>query len=351
MKAEKSGCRPREILTTVGRAYPQAWAAADRARAARNVSGATWPDWCFLPLEHAYAIVSSGGTTKLGIDRIHHVGVVGALAAWRVSQGIYRFDPTLYENLAATPVDGDLPCELLYRMPEWCVYVETIGLTWEGRSLHGFWAHMEFAPGRPDQLRLLLDTAADTSQPLDTARGLVPIPIILGNGGLQAALDRVIRTGAHHATAAGLLPLGDPSLASPFAQIVEPFLSLLLYLCSQGADIAADGRRPVRPVAKKTKSGFRLFPPESPTTWDVGVRIGAALRRGFEALAVADGDGTGHAGPRPHIRRAHWHGFWTGSTKVPSERKLDVRWLPPIPVRVDDLDALPATVRPVRPEE
>jgi len=30
------------------------------------------------------------------------------------------------------------------------------------------------------------------------------------------------------------------------------------------------------------------------------------------------------------------------------KRRFDVRWMPPIPVNVDDLDSMPATVRPVK---
>lgn len=60
-----------------------------------------------------------------------------------------------------------------------------------------------------------------------------------------------------------------------------------------------------------------------------------------------------HAGPRPHIRRAHWHTILHGprlrdGAPIPSaERRAELRWLPPIAVRMDDPDALPATIRPV----
>ena len=36
---------------------------------------------------------------------------------------------------------------LLYRPPEWCVDIETPGRIWEGRTLHGFWAHLEWKDG------------------------------------------------------------------------------------------------------------------------------------------------------------------------------------------------------------
>lgn len=75
-----------------------------------------------MPLGGWYAIVSGGGSKRVAIDRIGDVARLGALGAWRVSQGIYRFDPALYGALPSTPVDGELPCEVLYRLPEWCVF-------------------------------------------------------------------------------------------------------------------------------------------------------------------------------------------------------------------------------------
>jgi len=47
--------------------------------------------------------------------------------------------------------------------------------------------------------------------------------------------------------------------------------------------------------------------------------------------------------PRAHIRRAHWHTYLVGAGR--SERRL--KWLPPIPVNVDDPESLPAVIRQV----
>ena len=52
-------------------------------------------------------------------------------------------------------------------------------------------------------------------------------------------------------------------------------------------------------------------------------------------------------GPRPHVRRAHWHGFWSGPRESDA-RKLSLKWLPPIQDNLDLGDDLPAVVRPVR---
>ena len=107
------GARPREVLATIGHAYPHLWPAVDRLRAMRADDFPEWPDWCFLPMQGAYAILSGGGDRRVPLDCIHHVGIVAALAAWRVTQGVYRFDPAVAEAVAATPLDGELPTDLL----------------------------------------------------------------------------------------------------------------------------------------------------------------------------------------------------------------------------------------------
>ena len=50
---------------------------------------------------------------------------------------------------------------------------------------------------------------------------------------------------------------------------------------------------------------------------------------------------------RPHLRRAHWHLYWTGegSRHDPARAIPVLRWLPPIPVKLDE--APEPIVRPV----
>lgn len=336
-------CRPLTHLIAVGNQYPTAWREFDFFRADRS-GLPSWPDWCFLPLAASYAVISGGGSNRVPFHRIGDVARLGAIAAWRVTQGIYRYDKTLFESIVSTPVEGDLSCELLQYLPEWCVYIETPELQYMGTALHGFFAHLEFDSNtNGTELRLLLD--------ID--EGLCAIPIHLGPWSLAEALARMAEQSAKNLAGAhpGVEPLLLDSVASsrPF---VEPLVSLLLYLCSQNSEIGGDSRRPINPNPKKTKNGPRLFSPDRHTVWDVGVRLGTAIRRA-QSKVDSDDDGS-HAAPRPHIRRAHWHGFRSGpcklvdGTTIPTEkRKFDLRWLPPIMVNVDSVDDLPATIRPI----
>jgi hypothetical protein len=335
---------PARHLAEVGKRYPRAWRQVDEIRATRG-RGLSWPDWCFLPLAGTYAIVSGGGTNRLSPKDAAQVSILGALAAWRVTQGIYRFDPDVFAAVWETPIEGDLPVGLLYRLPEWCVYVETPGRGIFHWPLSGFFAHLEWdANTGRTELRLLLDTEG---------AGLLPYVIHLRPEGLResvlAMLQEAGRQGAQH----GVPVDQSASTATLIAAEIMPLVSLVLYLCAQNAEIrdaGGTGRLPVKPAPKRVKGGERYFPPNRATVWDCGWRMGPALRMALSAAhdSAAEGDVIqGRAGPRPHIRRAHWHSFWTGPRQDPAQRKIALRWLPPIPVAVADAGELVPSVRNV----
>lgn len=331
--------RARQHLIAAGKLYSGAWRTLDGMRQERGKSLPNWPDWCYLPLAAAYAVVSGGGDNRVPPHMIGDVGRLGALAAWRPTQGIYRFDSTLYAALADTPLSGDLPCDVLHHLPEWCVYVETPGREWMGSPLYGFFAHLEFDPGADggagrEELRLLMDSEA----------ALAPIPIHLGPWPLAEAVARAMDVSRTYGAALGL-PVPD-GVAGAMTEAVAPLLSLLLYLCADGAEMGDGGTRPIMPQPKRTKQGWRLFPADKPTEWGVGVRLGAALRRAYQQQETGQQEidpQTGRMRPRAHVRCAHWHTYRHGEGRTLTR----LRWLPPIAVNVDGTD-LPSVVREVR---
>ena len=116
---------------------------------------------------------------------------------------------------------------------------------------------------------------------------------------------------------------------------LSPLISIILYLCSETAEYRGGTTiaRPTHPSPKKTKDGWRLYPPDHPKFWSIGERLGQAIR---EARAAAPGDHGERRGPRPHVRRAHWHSFWRGPRVDPVARKIVLKWLPPLAVAMVD---------------
>lgn len=108
--------RARRILDAVSRAYPMAREAFERmARQRGRSTDFDWPEWCYMPIAAGLALVDERARRQHGrrldatMGLIDHPAIVVALETWRRTQGIYQFDPTLFNQLINTPWDGDIP--------------------------------------------------------------------------------------------------------------------------------------------------------------------------------------------------------------------------------------------------
>jgi hypothetical protein len=239
-----------------------------------------------------------------------------------------------------TQITGDIPHNVLTRLPEWSVFIETPGMDvgQDGRPdpLTGVFVGLDPgpAPGAADNHPHLLMTfmARDT---MDS------VGIALGPWSLPECVER-----AAQALDPGY-QLTPQALQRVVGQIM-PVLSLALYLCTDAPDLGDD--MPTQPKPVKTRRGERLFPPQKPREWDVAIRIGSAIRAAqahrYEPEMSLDGS---RAPMRPHMRKAHWHGFWSGPRD--GQRRYRLHWLPPIPVNIDKPDALPTVIRRVSQEQ
>jgi len=245
---------------------------------------------------------------------------LAAICTWRYSQGIYRIAPEVLKALSESLISesDDLPSHLFFRLPEWCVYIETPEMKAGGMALNGFWAHLEWdANTGREELRLLLNFGEK----------LRPIILHLGSWTIYEALRRADDEGKHQARRLGVSLKGlneaDLNPAFDWTEIISPLLSIVLYLCS--AEPEYDGHErpehPPRPALKKTKNGWRLFQPDKPRVWKMGGCLAQQLRQS---------EGSTETGRKvsPHLRRAHWHGYWTGQGRT----KFEFCWIPPIVV-------------------
>jgi hypothetical protein len=277
--------------------------------------------------------------------------MVVPLATWRVTQGIYRIDPDVADAVWNTPIEGQLPVELLFHLPEWCVYIETPGRSLSsGKRLEGFFAHLNSNSGDDAaELHLLLD---------DPAGVLHSIAVPLSASTLEescrlASVDRADYEDKVSWSSGTAVKISNEQLAAASppdaAASLAPLISMLLYLCSESADYrdsAAIKVTPAKPSPVQTRNGLRVFPPDLPTIWETGYRMGAPLRHAIRQGAFRDASGN-RSSPVPHIRRAHWHSFWLGPKANAGERRLALRWLPPIPVALSTTEELIPAVRQV----
>jgi hypothetical protein len=332
---------PTEILDAYSRRYPQAWKQMEMFRQDKGVpTFVNWADWCWVPVAGAYAVVSGGGSGLVPPEHIPDVAMIHALATWRLSQGIYRFEPEMYEQIASTPMSGEIPMETLLRLPEWCVYIETPN----DPLMPGFWALLEEDQNAGHvELRIVGVS--------DGIVYLLPIHLRVG-----ASLADCLEDTTRYTVMQGLLSMNqtaDISVfeaarnnAPNFAKDVARYVNLVLYLCADAPDLG--GELPQKADYMKTKKGHRWFPAKKPKVWEAGYRVAKWLRAARES-AASRGDGDTGRQVTPHVRRAHWHGFWCGPRSDQSARRFGLKWLPPIPIgfSASDLDKLIPTVKRV----
>lgn len=335
--AEQSNHISLDTLKRVESRYPNIWSAADGLQ--QKVSAGQHQDGCIFSEAEGHLL-----SHKLQRDDgpHFHPALLGALVAWRPTKGIFRFNVELYESLIDTDLAGDVPSSVLLRMPGWAVFIETPSSENLPYQLHGFWAYLS-RMGKQEEL-ILVGLWQKDGEHLEA--GIDPEwDILLYNLplGQHPVSDLTTMMYQRSAIDAGKDYVPRPEVVRAIDDhMVSSMLSLLLYLCSEQPDIA--DWEPAQPAFKYLGTKRRWLASKEVYEWDVGLRLGAALK---SAKDRADGVGSNsEAGTsvRPHVRRAHWHSFWVGKR---GEQTISLRWLPPIPVNVEDSDRLPAVVRQV----
>lgn len=112
-------------------------------------------------------------------------------------------------------------------------------------------------------------------------------------------------------------------------QQVGNVLGSLLYIISKGAD--------VKTVYVPEKNRPRKSKQTDCTVHEVGYTVSRHLekarriymREGADVKPVeGGGEEKAHRHVSPHVRRAHWHGYWLGKRDNPTD--LVIKWIAPV---------------------
>lgn len=336
-------------LHAVEQRYPNVWSLADDLQshfktASKHREGSVFSDAEGYMLSHRLQ-----GTNNL--TPAVHPALFGALVSWRPTKGIYRFHPALYEALIETDLDGEIPSSLLLRMPGYAVYIETPVSENMPYPIEGFFAYLS-RMGKQDELQIVALLRQDErfhGEDFNPLRNVIIYSLPLGNHPVSDLVRLHFERGEAESEAGetGKLKRKYSEISDDAKLIIEhvvsSILSLLLYLCSEQPEI--DNWTPAEPKTKFFGTKRRLLAAKEAVSWDVGLRIGAAL----DLSAKQDREGSNEGGSgiavRPHIRRAHWHSFWVGKRGA---QTLSLRWLPPIAVNTNGAEKLPAVIRQVQ---
>jgi hypothetical protein len=235
-----------------------------------------WPDWCWVPMAGAYAVVCPTGVMLPGDPRVDDMARVAALSTWWLTKGVYWIDDEAGAkhvgqawSSPGVPVEKPLrPDRILNGLPQQCVYIALpphppveVG---ELPHVLGAFVHLEYdyRGGRPE-LRLLLDRDG-------TWDGLTAVPVLLDRPTLLASARELAKPEAFGG-------VQDEDQREILAQLVRlaPFLvwpaveALLDHdLVISGWDLPGEQPQPAEP---RTTGVPRWKGAAKPARWRVGI--------------------------------------------------------------------------------
>ncbi|MDR1550293.1 MAG: hypothetical protein LBT06_17145 [Hungatella sp.] len=278
---------------------------------------------------------------------LRHLSVtIAALASWRQYKEVYRFAPEM-ETILYEQADCDIPMEVLLYLPFPCFYVETPQLC--DQKYHGFLVSLDQAE-QGEQRVLLHCIAIKKEDTLDFK--LFEIPFLPGKTLKEGIFDAVtfVRDEIPSAKGKELLIAFAEDHAQYRLEVISRLCQLILYVTAQNADIKEQqpGRSGSRSPGKNIKDKYREI-----RNWDVGYRIVNKLvnteqseKRPQEAEKSEREDEASsktRTSPMPHLRRGHWHTYWTGKRNA-KDRKMILKWIPLTQINCTSVKELPVTI-------
>ncbi|MGW5380743.1 hypothetical protein ACWESM_35395 [Nocardia sp. NPDC003999] len=318
-------------IMNVGRSDPRFAQVIDQLRTGMTSGGAAGARQVRVLLAQMEATAGPDAATFMGIS----VQTAEAAKLWRRYRVVYRVHPGLAESLVETDTKTAVPCEIFSRLPHPDPFIAFPTPIPAPIASDGYLKISE----PPMIVGMLITAANEHEQICSTAdpqarrlnvalatriryEGLAPsheeatvfVPLD-GN----RSIDDLIELAAQ-------LPTFGTVTHAEQRSIYNLSLSLLLYLCSDRRD-AREGR------PENDRRGKKNRRPDQKLI-DLGFDVGPALQAARRIdLTSETGTGSSSGSVRPHLRRAHWHTYWTGPRTAPTP---EVRWLHPILVNKED---------------
>lgn len=244
---------------------------------------------------------------------------------WAYTKSIYRFNPDMIKILTKTKINHINPLALI-RLPEWCLYIDcNKSLTiCNDINIIGFYVQVDnpvidFDENYPYELKfmVLLDNGSIV---------FISMPLIDEN------LDNALKylDSKRHEVMRDLKNIKWRRFESEDQRVaalkrdkefLQKALPLVLYLCTEEPDIVFRDSKTVKHKSPKDNDKRKsIFIPQKIKHWNVGNEVIKTLNRQRNDIFA-------RTSKEPHLRRAHWHGFWRGSK---DEKVMSYKWLPPI---------------------
>ncbi|MCH7303509.1 hypothetical protein MMP74_03755 [Acinetobacter sp. NIPH 1869] len=256
-----------------------------------------------------------------------------AIGTWRYSKGIYKVDDLIAKNLINTDISIKIPSILLLNQPEWSMYVDTsnFDILLKGKKVIGFWSNIN-----------CFHTASST---YSDNKFLIITPLL--ENGFEEMLSVSILLNPKQNQTVEEITESIPKILGEFADYsnrtndqireINDFkkivVQILLFISQPEPDISEDEKQIIslnnRTYPVKIKSQLRFFEAKKIRKFNVGFRIGNELRQ-----SITDYLNSGKK-VEPHLRRAHWHGYWKGSRKQ-NKQIFFYQWIRPLLVNPEN---------------
>lgn len=307
---------PESLIAKWDAMNPGLWSDLDLIRQSKE-SGPGWAKECTIPMGAAAAALVNRGENINTAERLSAEAT--ACYLWQMSKIVYQLDATTAETFRAQALsmdeDKELPADYLLHLPYPCIYIDT-GIY---NGFVGFFAWIEWdISHKRYELRASWKFQGDN--------GTWPFMLhILPGKTLGECVEDTFSSAMQNANRMPGELIEVPKQVHKEAFEHSLFAAqVILYLNSIDADVYR-----ITPTPKKRgkkKAGGKAANKQQPTIYELGMRIGAALRMASRQPATAASAGTGSP-KRPHARRGHWHHYWTGPRD--GDRTLLLKWIPP----------------------
>lgn len=350
---------PLRLLKQVSAQFPRAWAQLEdfhRNNGQGNLP--SWPDWCYAPMAASIAVVTNGirktpENENYFASSINQAQQVAALCVWRKSKEVFVFDEDMEQLLSEQDAPLSIPSEILLQLPYPGFYIQMNNLSLNNTKYHGFFVHLEYDVNtQSPELRLLFVVDNLSS---------FGYPVHLDVPDLETSIQKTLEEAARN-----INDIQDKELKE-FSQewfdnnwyktdelnlFLRKALQAVLYVCAVNADVSPNKEQTT--TTKRSTTGVIRDRYAEIRKWDVGIRVGTSVRLykkehpADSKQAEAQERQDNHYPVRPHIRRGHWHHYWTGKKSNSESRKLILKWTAPTYVGISDDDESPAVIHNVR---
>lgn len=294
------------------------------------------PQFCFLDYKTFLSIINYcyGYSDNMVTRCSLHAG--WSIASWGLSKSIYKFDDDFLDAVMETEAAKTIQTDIFFSIPDWGMYVEL-----DDDVLKGFFASVDVGEYNAETEQYepelwIIAVYDDKDYKYRKKKETMAYCISSSKIGGKMPFDKLLENFTSRGTTTGSGDLSDVSDEEYEAYLesdehndvvdihdeeITKILNVLMYICSENCEYADPSDKTNVYNIKTTKKGFKIFQAPRAKIKKIGFKTGQKLREARERHVLGKNKVT------PHLRRAHWHGYWYGSRKA--KRRFEYKWLPP----------------------